>query len=164
MYCSMCGRETTAGLNFCKKCGSNLNAVSSGSVSVGEAMPVGGVPAGLIGLFGVLIAGVGILGLLGIIEGGGDLARRTGGLSIPMIAMATAVVIVIESMLMRVIMRLLNSYLAGGHAPKGKSIPPPPVASFQLQPPPYRIGSVTEHTTRNFESVRKAAPDTADMD
>jgi hypothetical protein len=155
MFCSTCGAESTIGLNYCKRCGTSLSAPA-------DDRQHKGVPTGLVALFAIVIAFLGLVGLMAIIEGGADLAHAgVGGLLVPIIACGAAVLLGVETMLVWVLMRLLNSYGISPPAPKlKKSLP---AAAAQLAPPPHGFTSVTEHTTRHFEGAIPKARDTSDM-
>jgi hypothetical protein len=156
MFCSTCGAESTIGLNYCKRCGASMSAA-------GDDRHPRGVPTGLVALFAVMIAFLGLVGLIAITEGGADLAHAgVGGLLVPIIACGSLVLLGVEAMLVWVLMRLLNSYGISPPAPKLKKSLPAPAA--QLAPPPHGFTSVTEHTTRHFEGAAPRARDTSDMD
>ena len=158
MFCSSCGAESTIGLNYCKRCGANLS-------SSGEERRPGTVPFSVVALFGILIAFLGLIGVLAVVEGGGDLARSGMGenMVIPVVVCGTGVVLGIAAMLVWLLMKLLSSYGASPPARKSKKSLPPAIPA-QLMPEPRGVASVTEHTTRHFEPAKRTSADTADMD
>ncbi|HEY6330789.1 MAG TPA: hypothetical protein VI756_15765 [Blastocatellia bacterium] len=156
MFCSSCGSESTIGLNYCKKCGSSLT-------SSPEDPPVRGVPFALVGLFAIVIAVLGLVGVAAIIEGGADLAHAgVGNLLVPVAVCAATVILGVSGLLVWLLMKLLNSYGVSQPVRKSKkSLPPAELP--RLGQPVTGISSVTENTTRHFDSVIQGSRDTSDM-
>jgi len=157
MYCSSCGFESTAGPNYCKRCGANLGGV-------GEENMRRGLPPWILGLFVITLGAVGLVGPMAVIEGGRDLVRSGAGLElvVPMLVCGSALVLGISGMLVWLLMKLLKVYgvVGPGLKPRKQLTPTAPA---QLAPPPHGVASVTEHTTRHLEPAARATIDTAEM-
>jgi hypothetical protein len=121
----------------------------------------------LIGLFAIVIAVVGMVGVAAIIEGGADLAHAgAGNLLVPVAVCATTMVLGVSGLLVWLLMKLLNSYGVSQPVRKSKKLMPPAEA-LRLAQSAGGISSVTEHTTRHFDPVvgggREGGLDTSDM-
>src|SRR5919112_3602873 len=59
MYCQHCGAESTQGLNYCNRCGSNLGALAQPAPrEVGQGLPTGTVRAVGFSLIAVVVFGL----------------------------------------------------------------------------------------------------------
>jgi hypothetical protein len=148
MYCPNCGAESTQGLKFCKRCGASI--ASSADMIAPQKFPVG-LTAGFLGIIG-LIALVGLIGPLAVAT---DLVKQ--GISLnnlkPILFLSPVVTFGIVGALIWLLLRLIHIYQRPGaqqikevQADRSKAYTP-----AQIVPPPESVGSVTEHTTRNFE-------------
>jgi|SRR5689334_21629408 len=149
MYCSSCGTEVTKELNYCNRCGANLNP----SVNVIEQ------PVRIVSMNGPFwaMAIMVVIGLGIIFSGMNDLARKEihpaalTWLGIGSLATLLSVV--------ALFMRQL-SYMSG--QPKAERPPKRTKAEKErgrtAQLPPMRmqpVSSVTEETTRTFEPLER---------
>jgi hypothetical protein len=155
MYCPHCGTESTQGLNYCNRCGGNLGALATNAaqesrpaISTGTAWAVGLTTAALV------LIGLGIL--LGTLT---DLAHVLPSDAIAFIMVCGSLTVLASAaLLMRFWMRLLvgrkqsglASLIAARRAAKGEL---GPARMSALPDPPF--SSVTEHTTRTLEHVKK---------
>jgi len=157
MYCSSCGFESTAGPNYCNRCGANLGGV-------GEENLRRGLPPWLLGVFVITLGFVGLVGPMAVIEGGRDLVRSGAGLElvVPLLVCGSGLVLGMSGLLVWLLMKLLKVYGVVRPAPKPRK-QLTPAAPAQFAPPPRGVASVTEHTTRHFEAAAGAAINTADM-
>jgi len=162
MHCPMCGAESTQGLNYCKRCGSNLTAPIYPINRPDDSSPRVRVAAGT--GWAVALATVAVtLGGLGIVFNlAFDLMRPTfpGSTAVPgaaliaglMIGFGSATVFGIVALLMRLFSRLLSLGQEKHESSHFRKQPvtgePKPV---QISAPPSVIPSVTEQTTRNFD-------------
>jgi hypothetical protein len=170
MFCSTCGAESVPGLSYCKRCGANLGA--------SEDQPKSrSIPLYLVTLFALVIAGIGGGGLgaiSAIVDRSAEVATRpqvigAGELTMvfmhqvgPIILCTAALSLGIVALLVWLLLKILNIH-SGSPAParsSKRSIAPP---SAQLPAPARGVASVTEQTTRNFDSILAANRDTADM-
>ena len=163
MYCPVCGAESTQGLNYCKRCGSNLaaptNPIRSSenrpSVRVG---PVAGAAwATALATVAVTLGGLGIVfsyafGLLRPIYPGSTPVSGAAAIAGLMIMFGSATVFGTVALLIRLFSKVLglgqeshDSNHFGKQQNTGEHRP------AQLPAPPPGIPSVTEHTTRTFE-------------
>ena len=158
MYCPNCGTESTQGLNYCNRCGGNLGAMTTNAaqesrpvVSTGTAWAAGLTTAALV------LIGLGIL--LGTLT---DLAHVLPSDAIAFImACGSLTVLVSAALLMRFWMRLLvgrkQSGLASLIAARRAATGELNHARMGALPdaPPAPVSSVTEHTTRTLEHMKK---------
>ena len=158
MYCPVCGVESTQGLNYCKRCGSNL------TVSLQPAEPPAG--SGLKGShFALALASLSVgtavvtLGGLGIVlsfvqdlshqASAGDLPKLILVLGLPMVC---AISILLVWQISRLISVPRQSLGALSRPPRQQANTYAPVQ--MISPPADSGGSVTEHTTRTFDPRR----------
>ena len=149
MYCPSCGTEVTRELNYCNRCGTNLNLaqaqpeqplrpVSLTGPTIAVALMV------VIGM-GILFASISDLGRSGMHPAAltwmvlGGMAMLTG----------------VATLIIR-----QWTYLAGAAKPKEPSLPRKKSAESEPVPPaqlpPRRsepVSSVTDHTTRTFDPI-----------
>ena len=149
MYCQSCGTEVTKELNYCNRCGANLNQSSNLPAQI--VRPVN-LTAPTITIALMVLIGLGI-----IFASISDLARK----DIHPAAL-TWMVICGLAMITGVAALVLRQWtnLAGGAKEKERTFPrkkPVEVEASAPKPlPPMRsepIQSVTDHTTRTFDPV-----------
>ena len=147
MYCPGCGAESTAGLNYCKLCGTTLNAVSGptesglASKTLTTLSPIAFVSAvGLIGLF--------------ITIGALANAKIDDRVLIGVAAFGGATVVCVVGLLIWLLARLSETGRDSSRMNKGASFVASSSAQPQLQGPPISVPSITENTTRNFDPAR----------
>ena len=163
MYCQSCGTENQAGLNYCNRCGAQVNAVPA---TRDAATAVAAAPADYTGPMRWLAATICLTMLIGF----GMLILTLVALADfgirgePLVAITffgLAAIFGTEFMLIRMMSRLLLSakeegrYFGSKRAGK-KQLRPTAPQGF-IQPPVYTdpLGSVTEHTTRTFSPAYK---------
>ncbi|HJQ22661.1 MAG TPA: hypothetical protein VKA60_02015 [Blastocatellia bacterium] len=153
MYCPNCAAEHVYGLRYCKQCGTNL---LDGPQPAPPAPPA---PKTIAAAWPLALATVAItLGGLGIVfTHAFDLMRmfpgevRTGEatpVAIVMLVFGTLTICGVVAMMMRLFTHLLVPGARAAKGDKAISAAPPLI---QLPGAPSSVGSVTEHTTRNFE-------------
>jgi len=156
MFCPFCGTESTQGLNYCKRCGANLGAVlQGGAQDVRPAVSNGMAWAAGLSTTLVVVLGIGIIFLIM-----SDLAARH--------VHPTAMVFIALSMALAVVgcvallLHFWSSLLGAGRPATRAALQTPPAAStgelgatrFEaLNPQP--VPSVTEHTTRTLDHVKR---------
>ncbi len=150
MYCSECGTENTQGLNYCTRCGANLNPYQSPSI-----------PAWLTIAFLLLIGLVTLSGLGLPIIALTELGKR--GFPPDMLkdiaAGGLAVTVAIDAMLIWLFLHLIKLQKPPKQKPvKQKKFVTSDQIQQQIPAPPVSISSVTEHTTRNFEALPTNEP------
>jgi hypothetical protein len=139
MYCPICGAQSTQGLNFCKRCGTNLTAPTS----AGEVYTKPPTFAY------VLAAAVSIAGIIAMFATISELSHNEGlhpGLFFGLIAIGGLTVFGIVAMFAWLLLRL-TGISTSSKKPESR------IAEYsqpQLQSPPQGVPSVTENTTRNF--------------
>ncbi|HYO63480.1 MAG TPA: hypothetical protein VER08_07475 [Pyrinomonadaceae bacterium] len=154
MFCQHCGAEATHELNYCKRCGGNLNPAGSQDLLVRPVVPPATVWG--IGATTFLLVAVGLIILFGFIS---LMADR--GMTPPALVTMTLFGALTLLGCVALLVRLWRLLLTGGQA---QAVPRPvqlarPTATNEL--PPQRAGalpeafgpvpSVTEHTTRTFD-------------
>lgn len=151
MFCSACGAEAPGGLNYCNRCGANLNVPV-----LPPAPPVAPMS------FSKLILIIGLMftiGMIIIFTSAGELMRK--GLAEPAVVMLTLVGLVSLFGVSAMLIRLWKQVIGLGAPSQPQQRPqvqrqpavyePPPAA--QLPPRPANFGSVTDHTTRTFDPI-----------
>lgn len=150
MFCPHCGAKSPHGLKYCKRCGGNL-AESGEPVSRSSNGPVW---ATALASIMITLVGLGI-----VMSHAFDLARplypgevRMGDgtmVAAMMIVFGTLTILFIVGLLIRFASRLTTGQTA--ETPRfGKQATNAPPAA-QIPAPPQAVGSVVEHTTRNFD-------------
>lgn len=156
MHCSNCGAEVTEALRYCKRCGMNLSAPL-------QPGPPKKFPTGLVFLFLLLIGFVTAIGISVPLLSAQDLAHvGFGPGSVTMIFIVSALVTLgIDSLLVSLLLKLIKIQQRIEDKAQGSSgtgIKQPVMKDYspvQIAAPPESIGSVTEHTTRNFDEYEK---------
>jgi hypothetical protein len=154
MFCSACGYENIQGVNFCKRCGANLNPTPSKSASPWMVL-----------IFLAAIALITVIGFVGPMVMFSDLSGKgideeaLMGVALFLLTATT----IIDTLLIRLLARLL-----GFSKQKAQEVHPviatqPKYVTSeqtyrQLPEPPISMPSVTEHTTRNFEPLTAREP------
>ena len=150
MYCSSCGAESIQGLQYCKRCGANLTPADP---SVPTAKPRG---LAWIVAFGIaMMMGVPMGGIAVVFERVPDLLERglplwlLTALAITSLLMMTVATVLLS----RLLSPVFKSYLQLGEEKETTGKRPSRHAAKQISGQPYSVSSVTEGTTRTFESV-----------
>jgi hypothetical protein len=150
MYCSSCGVEVTKELNYCNRCGANLNAAAS------LAPQVYAPPVKLTGPIVALGATV-ILSLIVIFAAADKLSVRgihpTALAWIIIISLAVLLGIVGRvTQLMATLMKNSSNGAEEQRPPQLRNVQAnEPLPAAQTGPMNAPLSSVTDHTTRTFE-------------
>lgn len=150
MYCPSCGTELTQGLVYCNRCGANLKPVAN-SASVPPAKLVGAAWAISVAIALVTLGGFGmIFGLvMALITRGMSLSG--GGMTL--IVFTSLIILAVDWLLVRQLSRVLDiPRLPGGVTPRIKAAD---TVILKIGAPFEPVPSVTEHTTRTLEPVRR---------
>ncbi|HEV2704688.1 MAG TPA: zinc ribbon domain-containing protein [Pyrinomonadaceae bacterium] len=160
MFCPNCGTEATPGLNYCKRCGGNLNQ----SLVVQESHPVA-LSVGSAWAIGVTTL-VLVLGALGVLMGA-TVALVEHGVppkNITLIALfGAATILGSVGLLMRLWTTLLRGQSRALTSKMTAQLPTPKATLSELHQTrsvvgaalPDYVPSVSEHTTRAFDPVRR---------
>ena len=150
MYCPSCGTELTQELSYCNRCGANLKPLSDPS-SVPPTKLVGAAWAISLAIAIVTLGGFGmIFGLvMALITRG--ISLSAGGMGL--IFLLSLIILAIDWLLVRQMSRVLDMPRLSGDVtpakkPSDKSVP-------QIGAPREPVSSVTDHTTRTFEPIRR---------
>jgi hypothetical protein len=156
MFCPYCGTESTQGLNYCKRCGSNLGALSQAGAQA-ERPAVSNGAAWAAGLSTTVLV---VIGLGMIFPTTSELAARgVHPTALVFIALSIALAVVGCAALL---LRFWSLLLGVGRPAARPSLTPPAVAPTgelgasrfdALNPQP--VSSVTEQTTRTLEHAQK---------
>ena len=145
MYCPTCGQETPQELNYCNRCGANLNPVIAQERSSGTAAVI---------ILSLVIALLTLFGMVAIMEGLGELKRN--GFSEGIMGMFMFFSFVITGTIDVLLVRQLSHLLNANRQP-GRPLQSRQSATRELNSPRQAgalgepVPSVTEHTTRTFE-------------
>lgn len=153
MYCPNCGAESIQGLRYCKQCGANLNGPA-------EATVQGKFPMALTITFLLIIGIISTIGIVGPLVMASDMAMRNipPGEFLPVMILGPLVGLGIDVLLVWLLIRLVKIYYhptSASGAPSSRTDAAKEITPPQLSAPPASIGSVTEHTTRNFDEYEK---------
>lgn len=147
MYCSSCGMEVAQELNYCNRCGANLNAPGNLPVQINQQPMKMTMPS--IALAVIVLGGLGI-----IFDSVRELVHS--GLNTAAVAFITITAILmifgVSALFIHLWMRLagVQRQIKPGTQAKTPAIGERR-APQQISAPPLPVGSVTEHTTRTFE-------------
>jgi len=155
MYCPHCGTESTQGLNYCKRCGGNLNPPAlNGTQEIRPVLAPGTIWA--VGVTMTLLVIIGLAILFGVMS---DLVHFIPAVACVFIMLfGSLTVLGSVFMLTRFWMRLLTGTTRPSAAPL---TPARHAATGELGPsrvsalPDAPFSSVTEHTTRTLEHSKK---------
>jgi hypothetical protein len=158
MYCAECGAESTQGLNYCKRCGTNLTAPTNQPRGTDSPQPPRVSGAGWAIAFATVLVTLGGLGI--VFNSAFDLVRPlydgtrpvAGAPTIAglMVVFGSGTVLGVVAMLIQLFSRLLG-VRPEPSAPTKRQRPFGDYKPAQLHPSPTGIPSVTEQTTRNFD-------------
>jgi hypothetical protein len=180
MNCPSCGAEYSYGLRYCKRCGENLSQQTNGldqssaphgasikrvkqneyGWDIEEIEPAGVNVKKLVGMFwAVAVFGIVSFGILfgcaiPMMIFGAD--KR---MLIPMFMFGSTAIVLIAWLLINQVSRLIGM-VESNNRPSRKvrrqaEQDQPQMVQPQIAPPPRAVGSVTEHTTRNFDEYEK---------
>lgn len=148
MYCQNCGFNNDDGVNYCKRCGTNLNPIQT----VKSVSPIVIASFLLVILF-ITLAGF-AMPMMAMDELHTKVDQR---ILISFSALFLLSAFGINAMLIWLLTRLLGIAKVKKRNDEISEKRPKYVTSGQqyeaLQAPPISLASVTEHTTRNFDKV-----------
>ncbi|HYW74443.1 MAG TPA: zinc ribbon domain-containing protein [Pyrinomonadaceae bacterium] len=154
MFCPSCGTESPIELNYCNRCGANLNALVASPPTAPLSVTKPLLIIGLL-MFFITLGGMG-----GILSTAVTVAERTGGGDLPMgiVFFGMVTLLTVDILLFRLLSKLINAALSSAKVqtqrPAVASQPRfPQTTTERLQPAP----SVTENTTRFFEQYAPAS-------
>lgn len=160
MFCPSCGTEYTIELKYCNRCGANLNAELTTQPQVA---PISFTkPAVILGSIITLLT----LGGFGLLIGGAIELARTARLDPDNIAAIVGVgmlsILTMDIFLVRLLTKIINASLSSNTQtqPRRSNVLANPSVVQLPQPataPLQGVPSVTEGTTRFFESYRAPA-------
>ncbi|HEX4947477.1 MAG TPA: zinc ribbon domain-containing protein [Blastocatellia bacterium] len=147
MFCPNCGAEYPQKINYCKRCGANMTAPTN---TVEVHIP----PPRFAGMFWA-VAVMSIVGLIACFIAFNEFAHeglRGDHLLVTFVAGLFFIGCVAGGLIWQ-LARLVSTFQQTVRQPKAETIPllqsPPP----SLATPPEPLASVSEHTTRSFDSA-----------
>jgi hypothetical protein len=155
MFCPSCGTEYTIELKYCNRCGANL-----GTTAMAEPIIVPVNITKSVAAIGTTMAVLTLGGFAALIAGAVALTGK-GVATDPVIAlvfMGMLTILISDIFLARQLSKLISASLSSSRLPKLQYLPAPaarpPAQLYQQPQSPLMQGvpSVTEHTTRFFES------------
>jgi hypothetical protein len=156
MYCPGCGAEIVEGSKFCKRCGGNVGTVQLQAPQVTYlTKPTGAAVALSLAATAIALGGLGMV--LGVVFTSLPTNPSDGAIAIGIVALifGSLTVFGIVAMLLRVLARLMGVAVSPGkiyRVIENAKSKPPVYSPVQIPAPPIPLGgSVTEHTTRNFD-------------
>ena len=157
MYCPNCGVDCGYGLKYCKHCGKGLAEGTQVMAPVPPAPPprIGAAAWPLaLATTGIVLGGLGIIftnafELMRPMAPGLSRSGDATPVAVVMIVFGSALIFAVVALLIRLFGHLIAPrHQQPAQTPRELTGAPPLV---QLPAPPSAVGSVTEHTTRNFE-------------
>lgn len=147
MYCPTCGAEYAQKINYCKRCGSNMTTPTN-TVEVNIPRPR------LTGMFGAvsLFSLIGLIACFIAYTSFVDRGLRKDELYIPFI-FGLIFVSGISGLLIWQLSRIVSLFRETVRAPKIEMQSLPQYQMPPLAVPPEPVSSISDHTTRSFDSV-----------
>ena len=148
MFCPSCGAEYAIGLNYCNRCGANLNS----ALGEPELPPVNVTKPAIV--IGLVVMSITLGGFAAVIEGATKLGHvfNHNDPIIATIFMGMVTIMVADIMLLRQLSRLITASINRPAQPKklpkqkgAKQIAAPMPGSY------VPVSSVTDHTTRTLD-------------
>ncbi|MCA1632781.1 MAG: hypothetical protein LC802_03445 [Acidobacteria bacterium] len=155
MYCPHCGTESSGELNYCKRCGGSLNPLANAPQQQVRAP----VPAGTAWAMGTTMLLLIVLGL-GVLFAAVAELSHSGAIPPVLVLMVIFGALTIlggATLLTWLWTRVLGTSSAAGNAPQfgrqphTNELPHARVSAL----PDAHIPSVTEHTTRTFDNIKR---------
>ncbi|HKP85271.1 MAG TPA: zinc ribbon domain-containing protein [Blastocatellia bacterium] len=149
MYCPSCGAESTDRMKYCKHCGTNLGSPSQPGAPKR-------FPPWMIVFFLFTIGVITIVGLTIPLAASHDLILDgfgPGGVTNIFIG-SVVTALGLDALLVWLLLRLIKIYHHADAPVQNKSAAQTAARDYspsQIAAPPEAVGSVTEHTTRNFD-------------
>jgi hypothetical protein len=154
MYCSGCGAEMPEGLNYCSRCGASLNAAAN--LPAPQIAPMSFTKLALIISFTII---AGMIIVFAIADKWLDRGVAEPAIII-MAMLSMSMLFAVSSMLIRLWSKISGPGSQPALRPpqpnRQQNLPEQPRPA-QLPPRPANLGSVTDHTTRNFDPILRDA-------
>jgi hypothetical protein len=147
MFCPLCGAESTQGLKYCKRCGASLSAPVDSTPRK--------FPTALTTVFLLLIGGITLFGFGTPLAAASTLTKdfSTGDV-MALVFGSWVVTLLFDAMLIWLLLRLMKVSDQFAPTTQAQQAFPEERIRAQIDKPNEPLGSVTEHTTRNFEPSR----------
>jgi hypothetical protein len=146
MHCHTCGAEVTEGLKFCTRCGANLILPKTAETKIDYGKMAGMFWA--VAVFGFIALSV-VIGSaipLTVLQAPQDVIFAA-------LFFGSTAVVLIAGLLIRQLSRLISLAKGDDERRPPRAIDTNQLSRPQISAPPRAMGSVTEHTTRNFDAV-----------
>lgn len=148
MFCSSCGSAVAQHLNYCNHCGAKV----SGAKIDGDGQPAASFPEPLVNaMAAVFVAGLGaIIGLMVVM-------KKVVGFDLSIILAVTVfsllLMLVVESALIRMLLSGKKGAQEAFDTKRLQALTTKELGETQARALPEPVPSVTEHTTRSFETL-----------
>lgn len=153
MYCPNCGAESNEPLKYCKRCGMSIGATL-------ESSAPRKFPTGLVFLFLLLIGFITTIGFVVPLLSAQDLVHASFAPDVvkSIIISLTMVTLGVDGLLVWLLLKIIKIHQQIDVPVQSKSVHQPAMKAYspaRIAAPPENLGSVTEHTTRNFDQYEK---------
>ncbi|MDX6445685.1 MAG: hypothetical protein QOH71_2759 [Blastocatellia bacterium] len=148
MYCSSCGVAVAQSLTYCNYCGAKLNGVKGDSVSKSAEVKPELLVSAMAGVF--ILGLVAITMLIGVMK---TVLNLNVGQILAFALLSFLIMLLIEGVCMRLLFRRRRGTEDAGDAVRLKGPPTNQLDAAQARGLPEPVPSVTEHTTRAFDSI-----------
>jgi hypothetical protein len=151
MYCPSCGVENADGLRYCKRCGGNLS--SSAGAPAQRKFPLA-MTVAFLALMGFVLS-IGLVAPFAVVS-------ETTGRGVPIDSLMPILILIpcvafgVIGLLVWLLLHLIKIHQQSGSATRVNEARKDSMRDYapaRIAAPPESIGSVTEHTTRNFDSI-----------
>src|ERR1044071_3119776 len=156
MYCSFCSAEITPGLKYCRRCGASLSPNA-------DAPEQKKFPLVMTLAFLVLMGFVLTIGMVAPFAMVSETTARGINLDslMPLLVLIPLVAFGVVGLLVWLLLRLIRIHQLSGSPAQLDEPRKEPARDYtpaRIAAPPENVGSVTEHTTRNFDSIENRLP------
>jgi len=148
MYCSTCGVAVTEGLSYCNYCGAKLSGAKGDNLIEPAAVKPETLVAAMVFVF---VLGLGaITVLMGVMKA---VLNLNGGQILAFTLLSFLIMLSLEGVFIRLLFRRKRGTEAAADTMLSKGQGTKELDAAQARVLPEPLPSVTEHTTRAFESV-----------
>ncbi len=159
MYCPSCGAESTEQRRYCKHCGAGLSAPAGSNALAAPSQPTK-FPTAMVIFFLLVIAFITVIGLSVPLAASSDLIRDGfGPPGVTVIFLASVLTALgVDGLLVALLLRLIKIHQRADDPVIDRFVKQNAMRDYspsQIVAPPESAGSVTEHTTRNFDEYEK---------
>ena len=148
MYCSSCGVAVAQSLSYCNYCGAKLGAVSVNDDSESSQLKPGLLVSAMVGLVPLGLVAIGVL--IGIMK---SVAAFDPSIQLAITMLSFMLLLLVEGVLIGLLFKGKRAVNRVGDPKQLKEQTTRELVEGQVQKLQEPVTSVTEHTTRAFDSV-----------